>query len=460
MSSAAALSIFRRLTNSSLKRLFLNAGKLQLTRLLSAAISTVQIALVARYLLPNDYGIYALVLNTIYVIQSVLDVRCGELLIRFFFQYQTKGETDKAGAMLLLGGLVEASICILAALLLASFAGVFAIAILHSKDYTGLCLLAALMPLSNLGSGLAASIISIDRKYGSLALADAFSNILGFLILLPLLSAHLTVTTLLIVALLTQGLKAAFRWIFLLRGKSETKTLFFTSLRRFGCLKTLKPDAKAIRRFAFSNNLLAFLKLLQGSVPNFAIGILRTPADVAFYYLGQRICGRISMFCIPITDITYREVAEQRNKHDGRRSKAIKHGVFLVGLLVIPAAAVIVTLGHWVIPLVFGKNYAAGVLAMQITISSHCLATLFAPCVSFLLAEGKASLVNLGFAAGLVVQIVAIVLLVPSYASNGAALGLLGFSVISTGFVLAGTWKTLKPKPIESSSPSVAIAVH
>lgn len=433
--------------NPAFQRLFKNAGKLQLNRLLSAGVSAAQIALIARYLSPSDYGVYALVLNTVQVIQSVFDVRCGELIIRYFFQYKNRGEITKAAATLLTGGLFEIIASLIGAALLFILAPFFSSAFFHSQAYTNLFAIAALIPLFNIGSGLAASILSIDRAYGKIALADSASTLFGFVFMLATLPFHASLVTLFVIGLFTQAAKGALRWIYLAQSRSETKSLLRSSLRDTRCLSALRPEAKAMLRFAFFNNVGAFLKILQGSAPNFAIGLWRSPAEVGFYYLGQRIGQRMSALCSPITDVTFREIAEAKSQSGvGQRMKALKHGVLLTLATVSPALLGLTILGHWSIPLVFGKAYQPGILAIEITVATYAIALLFNPLGALLMIEGKINTINASLAGGVIAQLLAIALLVPLWSSTGAAVALAIFYSVADTIQTLVAWPLFKSK--------------
>lgn len=434
--------------NPAFRRLFTNAGKLQLNRLLSAALSALQIALIARFLSPERYGIYALVLNTAQVIQSAFDVRCGELVIRYFFQYRNAGFYHKLSPTLVAGGAFEAAISLIGATLLLIFSGPFSRAFFHSSEHTELFACAALIPLFNIGSGLAAAVLTIDRSYGKLAIADSLSNVVGFVSLLCILPFHASLTTLLAVTLIAQLTKGLLRWVYLLRSDTETRRLLTSGLRAPRCIRALRADAPSIFKFAFSNNIFAFLKILQGSVPNFAIGLLCGPAQVAYYYLGQRIGTRLSALCTPITDVTFREIAEGKDATGVRhRQRALWHGMVLIAATVSPVFLGLVVLGHWTIPMIFGNAYLSGLLAIEITVATYAIALIFNPLGSLLMVQGKVWLINLSFAAGLIVQLITIAFAVSRYSSTGAALALTCFYLVANAITVLGVARIMRERP-------------
>lgn len=433
--------------NPALQRLLKGAGKLQLHRVFSTLVAAVQIAVVARFLSPQYYGLYALVLNTVQIVQGVLDVRCSELILRYYFQFIHAGERGRTSAVLLLGGLFEIGVGVLGAAGMIACAGLLAPALLGPEGDATWFVIAAFVPLSNLGGGLAAAILSVERSYGRLALADSISTLAGFAVLLVVLSLHATVGALLGVALFTQAARGVLRWHFVLRDGGEAKSLLLAALAAPSCLRELKADAAELVRFAFSNNLTAFLKVLQGSVPNVVIGLLSGPADVGYYFLGQRLGIRLSSFCSPIVEVAFREIAERRSLDpDGRGGRGLRHSVLLIAACVLPALVGIVLLGPWTIPLVFGASYAGGIVPVQIVVAAYSFALVLNPIGALLLAEGRTGWINGAYALGFAVQLLAMWWWVPAWSATGAALALAAFFLATDAVIVCG-WRRWRRIP-------------
>ncbi len=365
--------------------------------------------------------------------------------MRFFFEYKEGGQRRRAGAVLVVGGLFELIVGLLAAVVMVLISPWLTGMLLQGQGHTSLFLLAALMPLANIGSGLAASILAIDRAYGRTALADSVSIVGGFALLICTLPFNASVEVLLAIAVLTQFGKAVMRWVFLHRSSSATKELLLEAMRDRSCLAELRPELGRIIKFGTSNNILALLKILHGSLPMFAIGVLRTPAEVAAFYLGQRIGSRLSTFVIPIADVSFREAAEDRaSGSPEKRLKTIRHGFLITLAFCMPVFIAVVPLGHWVIPLIFGQQYASSVLAVQVTVVSLILACLVNPLQSLLLVDGRTHWINVGCLLGLAIQMLLVYMTVPTHGAVGAGLSLGSFYLMS-GLTMAIVAKR-KPK--------------
>ncbi len=442
----AGVTRFVQATRSdSLRRHFKNAGKLQLHRIFSSVVAAIQIALVARFLSPHDYGIYALILNTVQMVQGVLDVRCSELILRYYFQFQQAAAPGKSAAVLFLGGLFEVGVSVVGALVLALGAHSFSNSLLGLEGADSLFLVAALLPLSNLGSGLAASVLAIERAYGRLALADSLSTIAGFVVMLAVLPFTASIGLLLGIALLTQMARGLLRWWFILREESEPRRQLAYAIFTPSCLRTLRGEARELVRFAFSNNLTALLKVIQGSVPNFVVGLLSGPVGVAYYFLGQRLGMRLSSFCAPILEVAFREMAESRTTgQDEVRRRSLRHGIFLISASVAPVVVGVILLGSWTVPLVFGENYRGSVLPVQIVVGTYVAALIASPYGSLLMAEGKVGWINAAYAIGLLLQISTLVWLVPQWSSTGAAVALAVFYLVTDVVILVGCHRLKK----------------
>lgn len=435
----------------SLGRLVRNAGKLQLTRGISSAVAAIQIAVVARFLAPSDYGLYALVLTIVQCIQGIFDVRCSELVLRYYFQYRQKGESTPAGAVLLAGGLVELAIGTVAAGALVVFSAPLSAVFLGNYAQPHVFVAAALMPLGSIGSGLAASLLSIERHYGRLAFADSISTLVGFAVLVVVLPLHPSVPVLLGLGCFAQVARGILRWWYVWRAGGEAKTCLVTATSAPSSLRSLARDRRELLRFACANNFMALLKVLQGTVPNFMIGLLTGPVSVGYYYLGQRLSTRLGAFCSPILDVAFREFAEhRRDTNSNANEKQMRHAVLLIAGSVVPAILGVVVLGRWTIPLVFGSKYTGSVVPVQIVVATYTLGLLASPIGSLLLAEGRLSWLNLGFAIGTVTQFVLLGLLVTTHGATGAALAFAGFYVVMNGFTVYGF---LKLRHAESRRP-------
>ncbi|MDX2187252.1 MAG: lipopolysaccharide biosynthesis protein [Opitutaceae bacterium] len=422
------------------KRFLSGAGAMQLNKLANAGISALQLALIARFLTPHDYGIYGVAFSTLVTIQSVLDVRCTELVIKYFFEIRDRRGERAANAFLFLGSVVEAGLAIGVASCLMAFSVPFASLLLEDRAQYSLFVVTALVPLSNIGSGISGALISLDRSYGKLAVSDTLATGIGFLILACVITVYPSPMTVLVLSFVSQLLRTVVRWYLLWRSKSPALIRLKQGWWDWQGIVLLAPEKKLMLRNAWRNNTFSILKVLQGTIPTLLMARMQSPAEAAAFFLGQRVASRLGVLVAPITDVAFRESAEGRlGRGSGETAKQLAKVTFIVAAFVAPALLLFCVFGQWSVPFIFGESYRPDVDVVRWVVGTVSLALLMNPLGSLLILEDRVQWLNAGFFCGFVAQVFLLLLLVPDHGALGASWSLAAFySVVMAAHVFAG----------------------
>jgi len=171
------------------------------------------------------------------------------------------------------------------------------------------------------------------------------------------------------------------------------------------------------------------LKLYAGNIVyliNVSIGLMLLrylmPDDfgnVGYYGRAVAICKLVMLLPIAVGPLLYAQWAAFSG--DERRLQA-QLAMRLHLLLGIVTAFSIGLFGHWLILLLYGKQFLAALSALRILIVGTALMSMLNVCISLLASDGRAHITAYMMTFGVAAQIVLMWILVPRLGINGAAL--------------------------------------
>lgn len=101
-----------------LKTIVLNTGYLFSSNTAGMALSTIQSIFAARLLGVADFGLLGTITGFTSSVNNLFSFRMGELVVRYFSQFQSEKRLDRAAALIKIAALVEGTSSILAFVLL------------------------------------------------------------------------------------------------------------------------------------------------------------------------------------------------------------------------------------------------------------------------------------------------------------------------------------------------------
>ena len=312
------------------------------------------VVIIARYLMPEGFGIYNLALSISLIILYFIDSGINQSLMRYVAEALGKNNKKLATATSKYLLKIKMFIALGLSLLMALLAYPLATYVFDKpKLFLPLLFMGFYIMASAFGS-FYNSYFYIIKKVKYLTLKQFFfelSRIIGVLILFNLaMQEYYVLGTLLVLAL----------------------TIFLATLYLIYNLRKLSPyifeksdekiDKKRIMKFFVYMGLMGSLLVVFGYIDTIIIGILLESAYVGYYSAALALAGGIWSF-LNLSPILLPIFTQMKN-HDLERSvnKVFKY----ISILAIPSIFGIFILGHYFIRAIYGYEYLPAVLPFYI----------------------------------------------------------------------------------------------
>jgi O-antigen/teichoic acid export membrane protein len=359
---------FRR--EGPLSRVLLNTGYLFSGNTLSMVISAVQSILVARMIGVLGVGIVANITKFTTNTSQLLSFRMGELVVSYAGQYVQKGEKLKAGSVLRSAGTIEALTSIFKFIVVLIFAPLAATYLVRRPELTPLFIFYSFSVFANLTSQTSLAALEIFNRFDLLALLNLTQNLLSFLMIaisffsdgtiVDVVNAYLTAKVFNGVALLVFSLIYARRAL----GKGWWRSSRGTSI-----------STKDFWRFAVSSNLSATVKLIAQDSEELWITYLLSPLAAGYYNTAMKVIALILLPINPFIQPTFLEITTQAAQRQWTRLKdLLKKTTTIAGAWTAGVGVILLAAGWWLIPFVYGEEFAPSTAAALILLAGFGLA--------------------------------------------------------------------------------------
>jgi O-antigen/teichoic acid export membrane protein len=418
--------------DSLLRRVVKNSSLLSSSNAIAAGLSFIQGILAARMLGAEGLGIVTTIIAFATSINNLLSFRMSEVLVRHFNTAIVEDKQDEAAAIAKGAGLTEAAtsiVAFLALLLLTPWA-----ARTFARDASAAPLFAfyGVTLLSNLVYETSRGILQAHRRFGQFAAIYLAQTILTFLLIL---GAFLTDTKSLsfILAAYIAGKTLAGIGIVVLAVRTLNETL--PGWPRVP-LRTYR-GWRGLFGFALNTNLNGTVtQFVRDNIPLY-IAALVGAAGVGYFKIALGFTNLLMLPVEPFIWPTYTEITRTiAEKQFAATRQLLRRVSLLAAGWVVAAGGVIAALGWWLIPLLYGAEYAPAYPAVLILLIGYGFANIFGWNRPLLLALGKPTFPLVSAALVGMVELALIFTLVPVYGYLSAAAILSGFLVVSIGLNL------------------------
>ena len=428
-----------------LRRVVRNSSLLSSSNIIAAGLSFIQGILVARMLDVDGLGTLTAIIAFATMINNILSFRMSEVLVRHFNTAVAEGKNDQASAIARGSGLAEAGISIIAfglLLLLAPWA-----AKTFAKDTATAPFFAiyGVTILSNLFYETSRGILQAHRRFGKFAAVFLVQTILTFLLILGasiagvrsipfVLGAYIAGKTLAGIAIIVLAVRTLNET---LPGWQRVPLRTYTGWR-------------SLFRFALSTNLNGTVnQLVRDNIPLY-IAALTSTAGVGYFKIAL---GFTSLLMLPIEPFiwpTYTEITSTIAEKAHATTRRLLRRVSLISTgWVLAVGGAVAALGWWLIPLLYGRQYAPAYPAVLILLIGYGFANIFGWNRPLLLALGRPAFPLINAALTGVIELALIFALVPRYGYLAAAAILSGYLVISICANLLSGMRELKQRQVE-----------
>jgi len=340
-----------------------NTGALALSNFFGAILAFAQSIIVTRWLGPESYGIYSLVISYPFLVFCIFNARTSEMTVRYLSAFDARNEREKAEAVWKLGYLIDFAIAAITFVVVLFSSSWAAGRIIHDVSYWWLIVVFAGAWLPGVLSNNSRAVLTVLGRFRLLASISAAEAIMRLIFILVFLSFGLRISGAVFgnsLAICTSGL--VHFWI--------ARRL---SLRRWGrnlgrgILDELKEERREISRFIVFNEANLLVGLVPKQLDVILLGVFRSPVEVGYYRLATNIAGVVSYLVNPLQAVLYPELSRlQGLRLYGALKERARKMALEVALPLVALTSVGIMATPYMIRLLFGEAYRNATLPTQI----------------------------------------------------------------------------------------------
>jgi O-antigen/teichoic acid export membrane protein len=356
-----------------IRRVLRNSGHLFSSNAVSAVLSVLQGILAARLLGIFNYGlVFSVIMPFTSNVNRLLSFRMSEVVVKFAGEALSQGNKERAAAIIKGIGIVEALTSIVAYLVLLMIsawgAQVFVkdVSVIYLFQFYGLFLLANLIYETSVG------VLQTTDKFKHVASANFFQSIV-----LTALIVAAVIWNLGIIGVLTA---------YLVSKTVASLTILRSAVRalkdNLGSGWTRAPlklvtDWRSIAGFAISTNLNGTVNLFARDNISLYLALFLTKAEVGYFSLASRLINLVMLPIEPFIWPTYAEITRTiAQKQWQITSKLLKQVSTLAGVWTLLAGGGLAALGWWLIPFLYGAEFAPAYQCVLILLVGYAFANI------------------------------------------------------------------------------------
>jgi O-antigen/teichoic acid export membrane protein len=372
------MSLFQKIRSSLhndplLGRVVRNSSYLFSSSAVSAVLSVVQTIVVVRLLDPYQYGLATGIIMVFATsVNQLLSFRMSEVVVKYAGEALTHERKDRAAALIKGIGLTEAGTSVLAYLVLVLLAPWAASTFAQDASLAPLFVFYGLFLLANIVYETSVGALQTVNHFGRVARANFFQTIATFSLVMFAGLMHWGILGVLLAYLAGKTIAGVMISIAAFR---EVNKVLGTGWHRMPL--SLVHDWKIIGRFMLSTNLNGTVNLLvRDNIPLY-IAYLLSPTEVAYFKFALTLINLIKLPIEPFIWPTYAEITRTiAQKQWQATRKLLRQVSSIAGVWTLLTGGGLVLLGWWLIPLVFGVEYAPSYPAAVILMVGYGIANI------------------------------------------------------------------------------------
>lgn len=356
-----------------LRRVIRNSSYLFSSNAVSAVLSLVQTIIVLRLLDPRQYGLATGIIMVFATsVNQLLSFRMSEVVVKYAGEALVHEKKDRAAALIKGIGLTEAATSVVAYLVLVLLAPWAAATFAKDASIAPLFVFYGLYLLANIVYETSVGALQTVNHFGRVARANFYQTISTFMLvvvagllgwgIVGVLLAYLVGKTVAGIMVTTSALR-------------EVKNTLGTGWYRAPLNRV--NDWKSIGRFMVSTNLNGTVNLLvRDNIPLY-IGYLLSRTEVGYFKFALTLINLIKLPIEPFIWPTYAEITRTlAQKQWAATKKLLKQVSSIAGAWTALTGGGLILLGWWLIPLVFGRDYAPSYPAAVILMVGYGIANI------------------------------------------------------------------------------------
>ena len=417
-----------------LQRVLRNSSYLFGSNTISAALGVLQGIFVVRLLGDSGFGLLTIVMDFASNTNRLLSFRMSEVVVKYMGEALAQEDKGRAAAIVKGVGFLEAAMSVLAYLILLALSAWGARTFAHNVEVLYLFRFYGLFLLANLVYETSVGVLQTTNQFKQVARANFYQSLaLTVLIaaafvlnlgILGILSAYLIGKT---IAGILIGL-SAYRELSKTLGPGWTRAPI-TSI----------TDWTSILQFAFSTNLNGTVNLFARDNIRLYLAWFLSNAQVGYFRLASSLINLVMLPIEPFIWPTYSEITRTIAQQKWEATRKLLRQVSMIGgIWTLIAGGGLITLGWWIIPLLYGSEMAPAYAGVVTLLIGHAFANILNWNRPLLLALGHPTYPLMVAAILGVVEVILIFLLVPG---NNY---LVGAVIFSAYLAISVTWNALR----------------
>lgn len=351
-----------------------NSGYLFSSNTIAAVLSFVQGIFAARLLGADGFG---LVSGTVIAFASnahrLVSFRMNEVVVKSYHQHLSEGRTDRAGAAVKGAALLEAFTSLIAFVLVLLAAPLAARYLAKDAAAAGLFAFYGFFLVSNFAYETSLGVLQATSQFRRMAVVNLIQSIItaGVIVAayfmkagpLMVLGAYLAGKTF-------AGLAMVILAIF------ELNRSLGPGWWRFPL--TTVTDWREKLRFAVSTNLNGTINLGVRDSETLIIALFRSQAEVGYFTQALKLINMIMVPFDPMIAPTYAEITRSIARQEWQATRNLLKKVSLLGAgWTLAAGGALALLGWWIIPALYGAEFAPAYPALVILLVGYGFANVF-----------------------------------------------------------------------------------
>ncbi len=372
-----------------------SAGMLTVAQYATVVLGLITVTVSTRLLGPSGYGAATVIMAYPSVVRSLLEFKSFTVVTRYIANFQGAGRTEEIGGIVKVGFAIDLAVALLC-IALVGLTGPFMAARVFSITSLGWLAIAYALffPFASLKK-TSTSILTTYQEFGWIAIFNIADRVVALLLIVGVLLAGYRVYG----YVLASGLTIA------LTGLAMTVVSWRVMARHVGSawyrapLASLRPMVRELAAFFGWNNLITTLGAAAGQLPVLLLGAITGKEAAGFFNLAKTIMTIGSYPEDSLRTVTFPAIAKRWGA--GERGQAlwamVRRWTATAGIAVaaIPLAAAAVA--PFVVPMVFGRNFAAAVPGVQLLLLGSAAGAAFFWLKSIYYAAGETKRWAMGY---------------------------------------------------------------
>jgi len=393
-----------------IRRVLRNSGYLFSGNALSAVLNVAQGILVARLIGDVGLGLLTIVMDFASNINRLLSFRMSEVLVKFMGEALAQDDRPRAAALAKGIGLTEAGTSVAAYLVLLLFAPLGAQIFAGDASLAPLFRFYGLFLLGNLVYETSTGILQATDRFKQVARLNFFQSLILTALMIAAVLFHwglLGILTAYLVGKTITGIMVA-----RLALRELNEKLGHAWMR---VPLNIIPDWKSIFRFAFNTNLNGTVNLFARDNIRLYLALFLSNAQVGYFAQASKLINLMMLPIEPFIWPTYAEITKTIAQKQWQATRTlIKQVSVIAGSWTLLAGGGLAALGWWLIPFLYGKNFAPAYPCLLILLVGYGIANIANWNRPLLLALGRPNYPLVVAAVTGAIEIICIFVFVPS----------------------------------------------